>query len=83
MQLTFQGQTYSVEGAPTERLQTVSVYKVPADYQGGLFVAITPAGEFEQVPASLGVETVLLLRGVQSPGEALVVEFQAEGVTIG
>lgn len=83
MQLTYQGQAHSVEIAPSDRLQAVSVYRVPAEYQGGLFVAVTPAGEIDQVPASLGSETALLLRGTLSPGEALVVESQAEGVTLG
>lgn len=83
MQLTYQGREYSVAIGPAGRMQALSVYRVPDDYQGGLFVALTPAGEFEQVPASRGSDTVLLLRAVQLPGEPLGVEYLAEGVSLG
>lgn len=83
MQLTYQGQTHSVDAEPADRTQAISAYAVPADYHGGFFVAVTPAGRIEQVPASRGSETTLLLRGALSPGEPLAVEYLAEGVTLG
>lgn len=83
MQLVYQGQSYSAEIGAAERLQLVSIYRVPADYQGGLFVVATPIGDLEEVPASLGSQTVLLLRGTQAPGEAMQVDYQAEGVSLG
>ncbi|MCY1285985.1 hypothetical protein D9M68_303250 [compost metagenome] len=83
MQLNYQGQAHSVEVGTAERLQTLCVYAVPPSYQGGLFVAVTPAGEIEQVPPTLGRDTTLLLRGTLAPGEELAVEYLAEGVGLG
>lgn len=83
MQLTYQGREYSVTIGPAERMQALSVYRVPDDYQGGLFVALTPAGEFEQVPASRGSDTQLLLRAQLAPDEPMAIEHLAEGVSLG